>query len=82
MIKKARDMALVAITEVITVAPETVREEVVADGLSDEDRAMICRVVWSLSSLCLLIAFYFSAHRAGEGTRTRNLLITNQLLYH
>jgi hypothetical protein len=44
MIKKARDIALVAITEVITVETaetEAVREEVVADGLSDEDRAMI-----------------------------------------
>jgi len=41
MIKKARDLALVAITEVITVTPEAVREEAVDDGLSDEDRAMI-----------------------------------------
>jgi DNA-binding LytR/AlgR family response regulator len=41
MIKKARDIALVAITEVITVETEAAREEVVADGLSDEDRAMI-----------------------------------------
>ena len=41
MIKKARDLALVAITEVITVEPLAAREEYHAEALSAEDQAMI-----------------------------------------
>src|SRR3954465_497501 len=38
-----------------------------------------CLGVWE--SFRLSSFFCSRAHRAGEGTRTRNLLITNQLLY-
>jgi hypothetical protein len=41
MIKKARDLALVAITEVIVVEPLGAREEYHAEVLSAEDQAMI-----------------------------------------
>jgi hypothetical protein len=41
MVKKARDIALVAITEVIAVEPLAAREEYQAQVLSAEDQAMI-----------------------------------------